>query len=182
MSVELLDDEDIQVNNTKANTKTRPPSTNRVSKDLALFHANNKGTGTMLSINVQPRNDKYSAGLFVRMVSQTPNTKIGDKQLFDPSNSFTFKLGATETAHVLDVLTGLFDEAGNPGRDGQFAAGLVHRLNDTTKILYVAKTEHGYRMTGLFNDSKWSFNLFSRGEVTLVVDYLRRALSVLNPI
>ena len=126
------------------NTSTSPQ---RFRASDCYYHANSKGTGSALKLELHPAHDDTPGSVFVRMAMQrTVASQQGGVQMFptfDWKNSVVLKLDRSDLSQILQVLRGMQESI----MDGK---GLFHRSsagNTVIKFTHQIEPRPGYQLS-----------------------------------
>jgi hypothetical protein len=111
------------------------------------YHANAKGTGSALKLELHPAHDDTPGSVFVRIAMQrTVASQQGGVQMFptfDWKNSIVMKLDRSDLSQILQVLRGMQESV----MDGK---GLFHRSsagNTVIKFSHQIEPRPGYQLS-----------------------------------
>ena len=122
------------MNETTPNRGGNAPALGQRRPTLAFFHANPKGTGCMMTMELHPAHDYTDGCIMMRVANQmtvgNPRSPNPTYARFDMENAFSVKLDFNDLCQMLQVFRGECEAAGDGGK------GLYHRTaKATTKIV-----------------------------------------------
>jgi len=117
----------------------RTASTGGYRPKLSYYHANSKGTGSAIQLELHPAHDDTAGSIFVSIAHQktTGSREQGNVIMpsFDWKNRAVLKLDAADISQILQVMRGMQESIA----DGK---GLFHRsINATTIIKFAHRIE-----------------------------------------
>lgn len=114
---------------------------------IGIYHANGKGTGCAIKIELHPAHDEVDGSVFVRFAPQKTVGSVANGThvypTFDWDNALTLRLVIGEIASMIEVFRGVTESIA----DGK---GLFHRTRDANIVF---RMEHriepcpGYRIS-----------------------------------
>jgi len=108
---------------------------------LTYYHANGKGTGSALAIELHPAHDEV-AGHFTAILAPQKTPPEASLPTFDWDNAVVVKLGVSDICEMLQVLRG-YAESIEDGR------GLFHRTREASIVIrfsHVIEPRPGYML------------------------------------
>lgn len=135
------------MNEERERTQAGPAVTPHFRASDCYYHANSKGTGSALKLELHPAHDDTPGSVFVRMAMQrTVASQQGGVQMFptfDWKNSVVLKLDRSDLSQILQVLRGMQESV----MDGK---GLFHRSsagNTVIKFTHQIEPRPGYQLS-----------------------------------
>lgn len=146
----------------------------------SYYHANAKGTGSALKLELHPAHDDTPGSVFVKMAMQrTVGSQQGPAQVFptfDWKNSMVLKLDRSDLSQILQVLRGMQESV----MDGK---GLFHRSSAGSTVIkfsHQIEPRPGYQLSvwrkPVSGDAVNMFYVFSMDEAFALMIALERAM------
>ncbi len=132
---------------------TQPTKTD-IRPKLTIYHANAKGTGAAMQIEIVPATAVADGCAYVSIAQQSSAPGVGQATgrkrfaTFDWKNRLVAKLGFFELAETLLVLSGACEAVGNGGK------GFFHTTSSATTVVSLRRCEDQTRAAASFGISR----------------------------